>query len=510
MSVSEHFDVAVLGGTLSATIVSSLLAERRYRGVLIDQGELSRSSSSGLSDLVLADNASAVMQFVHSELRLNDRLARQTKPLDTFLQVVFPDERIDVRGSREHLIQEFGRGFGQKMSSELKICLGQLDALEQRSSELLGEIGVLPCHGFLAKRVAAATARRYKDFQMSIDSEVLSADLSVELKAFLLGLLPFITFLDAREIGEIRLLHMVRPVLRLLRGATHFEEGRGLRHVFEQHTRRGGFRVYEDAVDKVQLKEKRHILSLTESRRQISCDYVIDASSDLSGIGALPSKQLRSLAKTLQDARQKGALHAFAFEVDEKVVPPGMSNNVLLLNGRQELRDLSQTAPEDRPILLLRRTSGQNSSPPTKSKVETSTKRVRLIALHPLSSAESHVTNEIDNVIRARIRRLIPFLDLGKPRGETVFAAGNKRVPTALLSHPLYDACGDKTWGVSGVSNVTSVKNVLIAGPAVLPGLGLEGEYLSSLQVCDELDRRARGTKWPKTMSKRIGMKTFQ
>jgi hypothetical protein len=303
----------------------------------------------------------------------------------------------------------------------------------------------------------------------------------------------------------MKLLHLVRPVLRLLRGAARFQDGKGLRHIFEQHARRGGFSVYQDAVEKIEYKDKRHVLALTESRRQISCDYIIDASSDLSGIEALPSKQLRSLARTLQDARPKGALHTFAFEVDKKVVPPGMSDNVLLLNGRQKTRDASRTAAEDRPLLLLQRPTQQKSTPPGKSTKE----RIRLIALHPLSSAESHVTSEIDNVIRARIQRVIPFLDSGNPRTQTLFSSDKKRLPAALLAHPLYDSSADNLWGITGVSNVTPVKNVLVAGPAVIPGLGIEGEYLSSLQVCDELDRKFRGTKWPKTLSKRVGMPTF-
>lgn len=493
MSVSEHFDVAVIGGTLSATLVSSLLSERRYRGVLIDQGELSRVPSSAFTDLIMVDDASSIMQFVHAELRVNDRIARQTQKFEAFLQLVYPDERIDVSADRQGLLREFNREFGSEARGDLQSLLNGLEGLEEESSALLDKIGTLPATGFLAKRAAAVTARQFKVLQSSLDDEGLIPGLSRSVQELALGLLPFITYLDARAGDSVRVMQMVRPVLRLLRGVARFEDGAGLRKMFETHARRGGFSVYHDAVERMESQGKRHILSLAESRRQISCDYVIDASADLSGLGALPTKQLRSLARTLQDARPKGALHAMSFEVDQRVVPNGMGENVLLLNGRGRVRELSETAAEDRPILLLCRPIKDHASKP----------RVRLTALHPLSDAESHVTSEIDHVIRARIQRLIPFLEQGKPSVESLFSSGKSRAPHALLSHPLYDAGVDETWGITGVSNSTPIKSVLIAGPAVIPGLGLEGEYLSSLQACDELDRRARGTKHPRILSKR-------
>ena len=508
MSISEHFDVAVIGGTLSSTLVSSLLSERRYRGILIDQGELSRSPSSAFSDLILVDNASQIMQFVHSELRVNDRIARQSHDFESFLQVVYPDERIDITRHRKQLLAEFEREFGPKTSRDLNSLLSQLDGLEEQSSALLSEIGPLPTTGFLSKRAAAATARRFKDLQSSLEQEGLTPGISRTVQELALGLLPFITYLDARDGEAVRVMHLVRPILRLLRGVARFESGAGLRKMFEDHARRGGFSVLQDAVEHMECKGKRHVLSLTESRRQISCDFVIDASSDLSGLGALPTKQLRSLARTLQDARPKGALHAISFEVDRRVVPKGMAENVLLLNGRTKVREISETAAADRPILLLARpVKDTSSSPPGKTK--DLVKRIRLTALHPLSDAESHVTGEIDSVIRARIQRLIPFLEDGRPSIESPFSAGKKQTSPALLSHPLYDSGVDEIWGITGVSNCTPIKNVLVAGPAVIPGLGVEGEYLSALQACDELDRRARGTKHPKALSKRISMVAY-
>ena len=120
MSVSEHYEVVVLGGTLSATIISALLAQRGYRGILVDQGELSKNHSSGFFDLSLQDEASSAMQRVHEELNLGSPVTRQGKLGDTILQVVYPDERIDVLRSRSDFVKELTRAKSNLRSGSLE------------------------------------------------------------------------------------------------------------------------------------------------------------------------------------------------------------------------------------------------------------------------------------------------------------------------------------------------------------------------------------------------------
>ena len=99
--------------------------------------------------------------------------------------------------------------------------------------------------------------------------------------------------------------------------------------------------------------------------------------------------------------------------------------------------------------------------------------RARYVALHPVSEVRLHAEglDRLERAMRARIERLVPFLNDGKP----VITAATSR------AHPLFDAELDPIAGVARVSIRTPYKNVLIAGPVVLPGLGAEGEHLSAL-----------------------------
>ncbi len=64
-----------------------------------------------------------------------------------------------------------------------------------------------------------------------------------------------------------------------------------------------------------------------------------------------------------------------------------------------------------------------------------------------------------------------PYLDAGGVRG------------SRLLPHPLYGFGGEQFLGITGLSQRTAVKNLVLAGREVLPGLGLEGELLAGIRA---------------------------
>jgi hypothetical protein len=64
-----------------------------------------------------------------------------------------------------------------------------------------------------------------------------------------------------------------------------------------------------------------------------------------------------------------------------------------------------------------------------------------------------------------------PYLDATGVRG------------SRLLPHPLYEFEVESVLGVTGLSQRTPVKNLILASREVLPGLGLEGEYLAGLRA---------------------------
>jgi hypothetical protein len=182
-----------------------------------------------------------------------------------------------------------------------------------------------------------------------------------------------------------------------------------------------------------------------------------------------------------------------AIEVDRAVIPPGMADYVILLNGRKDpTRFEGDPEAEDRPILV-------------NTRVLTSTpSRMLLIAVHPVSAARAHAgrIEQLDEAIRARVERLIPFMSEGAPVMQPLSGRG-VREARPFLAHPLFEPDMDPLAGITGIPMRTSFKNVFLAGPAVMPGLGIEGEYLTALQAADACEAVGTGVKRPKTLAQR-------
>ena len=482
MSISHHYEVVIIGGTLSATVAAALLARRRFRGLLVDQGEL--AGAAGLLDFVPDDHGSDVITHVHEELGLTDRLSRHTNPISPSIQIIDPDERFDLGHERSPFLDEVGRARGEKAADDLRQALSLLDALEETTGNFLLDAPPLPATGIFDRRAASAAAKKHHDALETVDGHELLTGADRSMRQLVHALLPFVTHLDARSADDIPVSRLARPLLRFLRGLRVLDDAASIRAAMVGVAEDAGFEIIRGVVEHIEPRGKQLDVTIAEERREFSTDVVIDASADLSGLETLPLKpRQKRLASTLEVSRAKGHLHALRLEVDRVVRPAPLAPQALLLNGRRQTRDSDSAEPEDRPILL----TTANADDPD---------RVVLVARHPVSEIESHGdgVDSLDVVIRARLRRLIPFLEDGNP--------SSSRTPVA--THPLYDPELDPIAGISGVPTVTPIKSLLIAGPAVLPGLGVEGQYLAALQATEQLDKQLRKVKRPRLLRQRL------
>lgn len=492
----RRYDAIVIGGRLSAAITAALLAKRGMRGILIDQGELATADGKLLPDVVMSDHGSLTMELVHSELGMREVLKARVRPVAPALQAIFADARLDLFGSREPLLAEAARALGPA-GAGLAAFLGRVDRLEAQAGSFLASAGVLPPTGFFGRRRVATQARKHAQIGTSVEASGILDGLSPELRDLALAPLPFLTHLDAKRPSEISLARLVRPLGRFLRGISHIEDGRSLRELFLDLARRKGFEVRRTVVELIEPKGKTWSLRLaTHKDDLVTTDVLVDCSADLSGLVAIPHRQKsKSLSLMLEAARPRGALHAVAIEVDRAVIPPGMAEYVLLLDRRRDPARFDSEDPdaEDRPILLVVKP------------VPGSDQRVQLVASCPVSlaGAQARSIDRLDAAIRARIERLIPFLSEGAPELHALEPRSALKGRRPLLPHPLFEPALDPISGLAGIPMRTSFSNIFVAGPAVLPGLGIEGEYLSALQAADACEHLGTGVKRPKRLEAR-------
>lgn len=491
--MSQHFDVVILGGRLSAVIAAAMLAKRGLRGLLVDQGELASMDAGLFYDLATVPSGSPIMEVVYRELGLEAELPKKGRSLSPILQVILPDQRLDLSPDRTHFLAELERGFGPGPAANARAALERWTSLEADEARYLTEAGELPATGFFGRRTADSALKRHEILGQTVAEAQLFAGLPPLLAELFLGPLPFVTHLDARRPEEVKVARFLRPLLRMMRGLSRLDGSRGARGLFLEILGQRSFEVRRSAAESVEPGGKQVALRLAGQREPITAEVLIDASADLSGLDVVPnSLRKKDLAQLLQSVKPKGFLHTLSLEIDEGVVPPGLGEQALLLNGRRDPTryDLSDPDAEDRPIWLTRRPAIEEG-------------RVQLVASHPVSTVRAHAQSldHLEEVMRARIERLIPFLMDGRPEIHALSGASAIKHKQPVLPHPLYDPALDPKTGLTGLPTTTGWKNVLLAGPTVLPGLGAEGEYLSAIQAADHAAALVGGGKKKRTLA---------
>ncbi|MFO0727232.1 MAG: hypothetical protein U1E65_25865 [Myxococcota bacterium] len=473
---AERVEVCILGGSLSAVALAAVLSKRGIRTAIVDQGELQQRV---IPELGFWDERSAAADLVLNEAGIAFEIRQKMRRLEPMLQVILPDERLELPPERSGMLLELSRGLSRNAANEMARALEQLETIEAEGADFLAEVGELPPTGFFRRRKAERAAERYARALADMkQTEALAGDVG----RILMGFLPFFTHLDVSATAPISAIRMARIAGRILRGLVEYQGDRSPHKMLLEVAEKGGAKLETTATSRVEVVGKQIHAALTKDGHAIVSEILVDASADLSGLRTISHKQRpKALAVLLEEATPKGEVHGLEIEVDRAVVPPPLGENALLMNGRRDPRPnkSGELDAEDRPILLHLR--------PHKS----DPKRVRVIALHPISrvTSQSEGLEHLEQVMTARVERAIPFLKEGAPKIHALSPRGGHSL------HPLFDPELDPIAHVSAVPARTALKNVFVAGPSVLPGLGAEGQYLVTLDLADEIEGALRKSK---------------
>lgn len=504
--MSEHFDVAILGSQTSGLIAAALLAKRRRRVVLIDHGEnVTSYRHKGVHfplvpTLVPSLEDSPAIKQVHEELGVSPELRARVSVDATVFQAIMPNHRVDVKNKTEAFLDELRFEFPD-LVGPVRLFFQRLFELDKEITEVLSELPALPPRGFFERRSAKKILARYPHLDEPFEDNALLADIPRDhpVRDLLLGPLTFFGHLNSPEPST---LHAVRLVARYYRGALTFEDRLGgLRALLEDTAKSAGVSFRRNSLISAITLDGRKIATITtEGDRPISADYVI--ANSLTSLDSLlpPGKVSAKVGLETQRIRATQSLLVCNLLIDRAVVPCGMAESLFLLNGRLRSRD---EVPRDPPIFVrlypARRNDRQN-------RLRDDDGQAVLSIGCPVSTRDATRSPEkfaaLKTQMLARVRRLIPFLE--DFTISTSVAADTKswdldnatvRTVDPWSFHPLYET-DERPWlGVAMRENRGYLKNVVYTGRDVLPGLGLEGEYLVGIQAAETLVKMAK-KKW--------------
>jgi hypothetical protein len=469
---SRHvYDVIVLGSQLGGALAAALLAKRGYSVLLVEHDGTGPGYEHDGFVLPYAPFIAPALKTMPSveeaftELGLNTTLQRTQQAHTPELQLVMPRHRIDLYADaarrRAELVREFGPE-GERILADLTAMATQ----HEPSDAFFKEGPPLPPDGMfegwnLKKRVGQHPG-------LQTEPRLAGED---EPSKLLRGLLPFVIHLDQPTSPLAR----TRPLSQALQTPWRYPGGRdGLRKLlFERFVELGGDLLSPENTDTYVVEELHFDGGRFSAVKLLRSDTLYRASCLVSATdaGALrrlitDRKKHRGLSEQLDLSTLKSFLFAVNWVLPEAVLPRGMG----------ELSLVDTQDPELGPLLLQ-----QHPARTPEGKDDPSLRVLCAGGFVPASVRDlgepylQTLANRIDGHLDAlmpfakskRLLRSAPYLDAGAVRG------------SRLMPHPHYVFDTEAVLGVTGLKQQTPTKNVLLAGREVLPGLGLEGEFLA-------------------------------
>lgn len=506
--MSQHFDVAVVGTQLSGIIAAALLAKRGRRVVLVDHGEQTNSYRRNgfrlplVPTLVPNLDDSPPAKLVHQELALGPQLRAKLETPSTSFQAVMPGHRIDVRSNPEAWLGELKLEFPE-LVDQVRDFFTKLLEIDNEISAFLARQPKLLSTGFFEGFKIRRELSEMDHLDVPFEEHPIFQSIPTDhpVRELLLGPLSFFGNLSAQSPSAF---HAIRLIARYYRGTVSFTDRLfDMADIFVKAADEAGVDVRRGALVK-QIQPngaKLHEIELADGRHSFTADFFIDnATSPFEDL--LPQgKSQAKLAAERSVLRPVGSLMVLNILAKREVVPNGMAESVFLLNGRQRQRGAE---PAD-PPLFLRRYPAQRIDSQLNRKVDDDTHVVFSVAC-PVRTSEITRSPARFQALRAqmasRVARLVPFLnefivDQSMASDTASWDADTDLTrtidPWAL--HPIYEPSERPVLGIAIKREKGYFKNLVRCGRDVIPGLGLEGEYVAALAAVDEVTDRA-GSSW--------------
>ncbi|MEY4514052.1 MAG: hypothetical protein RLZZ450_6174 [Pseudomonadota bacterium] len=497
MAAKNFYDAVLVGLDVQTLLAGALLSKRGFRVLLIGHGQPSPSYEvHGVrfprAPFTLVGHESPAMSRVFSELALKPLIQRRTRPLSPAFQVVLPGHRIDF-GRDE-------RAFSRELAREFPLARRFVDELWQLAGDTGARIDGLverdlmwPPEGFFERR-EFARASTNTPFAIRSDGELVETP--PFLRSDIDGARPLANILEScirREDTSATSPDFSPRALRLLSsllGAAELDEG-GLSGLYDLliesiRTHNGSLRLAE-RVDGLTVKRGAvHSLHLFPSDEEIGCNHLLWG-LPVSRLGTLLSDRssLDALFEGTSEPRPAYARFTLNLLLRAEAIPEGMAKRVLLLaeeplwvqteltpdgsrailtaEARLPLRDLG-----DKPSLLGQRQRMLSS----------------LLALSPFLKEHLEVMDSphdglpIEDVRAGSTFTIRDASRRGPDTMETVYAFPRTRIQ-----------------GAAALTVRTPIKRLLLCNAQVVPGLGLEGLFLTAWSAARAVTR-SLGRDW--------------
>jgi phytoene dehydrogenase-like protein len=496
----NFYDVIVIGTQLGPLLTAALLARRGFRVLLIAHDDLPWTYSLDeyrfqQEPFMFSGADSPAVRRVLSELSLTQDFRRRTAPHDPYFQVVLPRHRIDFTGNAVAFGRELEREF-HDVRRPIEAFYTVAERCNQELDKLVGtEKLTLPPETFFERRELASAAV-HNPFSRARGPVTLFGDMPPS-HPFRLAVMGQVRWASDLDLAEPSSLQVVRLHASWTRGTLAIDGGlEGLKGlVLDRIARHSGDVRHDLSADRILTRRGRVAgVRMTGQEEITGCTFVV-LGADAHHIPRLiDEKDLgRAFVARLAQVRPTAVRYTLNLVVESRVMPEGMARNLIYIS--------DPAAPLMEENLLRIEASGVPSG---------ELRTLCIGALLPVGKAQDRSYLEgMRGRILARVRWLVPFLDQhlvavdspydGLPvqdrrRGREV-ALGDKWIRSPSRMPTIFRVDPPGPLDVTGLHHRTGLKNLVLACRQVVPGLGIEGEFLTALgaaRIITKSDRRKR------------------
>lgn len=492
MGAKNFYDAVLVGLTLPTLLAGGLLAKRGFRVLVVAQGlPLPSYQIDSLrfprSPFTLTAADSPAVARVLSELALKHLVQRRIKPLSPAFQAVLPQHRLDFHADPERVSREFEREFPSVRRSADDYMRSSQRTWEDLNL-LVGRDLTWPPLGFFERREFARAS-----FQHPFRRPDLAHPLG-ELPddhPFLRLVHAVLRFADGSEVTDQ---HPERT-LRLFGSWLHAAElsDGGLSALFELlidniRAHNGEVRLH-DRVERVMIKRRSmEGVRLSPSDEEVGCHFVLSG-IPVHRLGRLLSdrSELDAMLDEYGQPRPRYFRYTLNLLVAATALPEGMGRNVFLLQDgtsfdkEHALRLEADLLPDGKRALLTVEALLRPQAPELQEE-ELASMRERI--LDALDSLSPFIRSHLELVDSPHDGRGIFRVATGSyETPEASWTRGPETMPV------VYEFPRTDIHGTCALPGRTPIKRLLLCNEQVVPGLGLEGNFIAAWSAARTVTR---------------------
>ena len=470
MSRPSFHDVIIVGSSPAALMTADLLCRMDYRVLVIGQGQHGGTyNDHGIRlqarPFILPPYGhSKVLDEVLKDMGIEDPVHVVGEDHEPPIQLVTPDQRIDLFSSPSALSSEIKRAF-PKQADHCTEIIGELRGLDERFRQVLSGKPRLPPKSI---RERSGMKRALGELGAHELPPVQQWPLVMRI---LVAAVSFYSRLDEKMRPPFVTGHAVLGLLGGLRTVPDFDR------LLEQAVEKNGGEIEKKIVaDQIHMEKRRAVgIQTLRGEKTYGCKALVSSLSIDQTLDLIPlGRRHKRLLAASSSVRQSAGLFVVNLILPSEILPLGMGKQLFVVRN------------PDEPLIegnLIRVHCSR-----LEERIGRAVVNLSCVIPYRKRTLGREYLGPLQKQLLDTAEWLIPFMNEHLQNQSSPFwkgRSGDEPHPAPWSIHPIFETERAIDLGCSILGTETPYKNLFYCGPEAMPGLGQEGAAYAAVQVAE-------------------------